>query len=182
MSRSGGIFDLNGGKVTQPSDIQYFLTLDEEQIPLEGTITVGRHLDNELLLAGEDVLDYHLRIEPTDRGPWVVPLGEATLRVNGVDRGAALGLMPGDTLHIGQTEITLQVETLHPPEADAWRLIAARDGEGRPVEGALQIGRGEDNDLVLLDDHISRRHARLETHAGVVWLRDLESANGSFVN
>jgi hypothetical protein len=112
--------------VTQPSDIQYFLTLDEEQIPLEGTITVGRHLDNELLLAGEDVLDYHLRIEPTDRGPWVVPLGEATLRVNGVDRGAALGLMPGDTLHIGQTEITVQVETLHPPEADAWRLIAAR--------------------------------------------------------
>jgi pSer/pThr/pTyr-binding forkhead associated (FHA) protein len=54
--------------------------------------------------------------------------------------------------------------------------------KGARWSGALQIGRGEDNDLVLLDDHISRRHARLETHAGVVWLRDLESANGSFVN
>lgn len=44
----------------------------------------------------------------------------------------------------------------------------------------LRIGSGPDNDIVLKDDSVSRRHAELElTDAGIV-LRDLESTNGTF--
>ena len=83
--------------MTQPSEIRYFFVVDDEdRVPLANHMTVGRHLDNDLLLAGEDVLDYHLRIEMTDRGPRAVPLGEASLRVNGRDLSDPVGLVPGD--------------------------------------------------------------------------------------
>ncbi|MFW6093105.1 MAG: FHA domain-containing protein [Pseudomonadota bacterium] len=149
-------------------------------------MTLGRHLDNDLLLAGEDVLDYHLRLELTDRGPWAVPLGEASLRVNGLERGEPLGLVPGDALEIGQNVLEVVVEPRQAGEADGWLLCAedaAAGGDGVvAVDGRLSIGRGDDNDLQLADGHVSRRHARLEVHHGVAWVRDLNSANGTQVN
>ena len=57
----------------QVSDLEYILVLEGEQIPLGGSVTLGRHLDNDLVLAGEDVLDYHLRIEVGVRGPQAFP-------------------------------------------------------------------------------------------------------------
>ena len=78
-----------------------FLDWDGEHIIVEGSLTVGRHLDNDLMIAGEDVLDYHVRIEPTPRGITAHPLGDATINVNGVEHGESIGLMVGDTLQIG---------------------------------------------------------------------------------
>lgn len=182
MWRPGEIFAINGKKVNQPSDIQYFLVVDGDRVPVEGPFTIGRHLDNDLLLAGEDVLDYHLRLELTDRGLWVEPLGEATLRVNGESRGDGMGLMPGDTLEVGQTSVGVQFEVLHPSEADEWRLHGRGDAAGRQLDGVARVGRGDDCDIVLNDDHVSRRHAELTVERGIVWLRDLASANGTFVN
>ncbi|MDA1075811.1 MAG: FHA domain-containing protein, partial [Proteobacteria bacterium] len=42
--------------------------------------------------------------------------------------------------------------------------------------------RTDEADIVLSDDHISRKHARLLNHQQHVWLQDLGSANGSYVN
>ena len=57
-------------------------------------------------------------------------------------------------------------------------------GNVREFEGTcpLVIGRGSDVQLVLADPEVSRRHARLETQDGTVFLRDLESSNGTFLN
>ncbi len=144
-------------------------------------MTVGRHLDNDLLLAGEDVLDYHLRIEMSDRGPRAIPLGEASLRVNGQDLAHPVGLMPGDRLQIGQNEVIVDAELLTPAEADQWRLHSG-SGLELTIHGICGVGRGEDNELHLEDDHISRYHARLTRRNGIIWLRDLSSANGTYVN
>ncbi len=46
----------------------------------------------------------------------------------------------------------------------------------------LVIGRGQDAQLVLADPEVSRRHARLETQNGTVFVRDLDSSNGTFLN
>ena len=49
-------------------------------------------------------------------------------------------------------------------------------------EGALILGRGSDNDLDTNDQTVSRRHALImETPEGFI-VRDLGSANGTFVN
>ena len=46
----------------------------------------------------------------------------------------------------------------------------------------MQIGRSIDSDLVLTEGHPSRNHARLWVEAGQVWLEDLDSANGTYIN
>jgi pSer/pThr/pTyr-binding forkhead associated (FHA) protein len=44
------------------------------------------------------------------------------------------------------------------------------------------IGRSHSCDLRLSDPSVSRRHCRLVVRGGRVWVHDLESANGTFVN
>ncbi len=44
------------------------------------------------------------------------------------------------------------------------------------------IGRSSDADMVLVEDMVSRRHAKISTMGGEVVLEDLNSTNGTFVN
>jgi len=134
-----------------------------------------------VLLAGEDVLDYHLRIELRDRGPRAVPLAEASLRVNDRDLAAEIGLMPGDRLTIGQNELEVEVDVGDAPRADGWHLHGGGSGNFA-LEGICGVGRGETNQVRLDDDHISRRHAQLANVQNVIFLRDLGSSNGTYVN
>jgi len=57
-------------------------------------------------------------------------------------------------------------------------------GDGFPVDSApLTIGRGGQNDLVLEgDEFASARHARIEARRDGVWVQDLDSTNGTYVN
>lgn len=57
-----------------------------------------------------------------------------------------------------------------------------RAGEGIPVLApVVTIGQGPQNDLVLVDDSVSRNHARLEYLIEGWRLTDLESTNGTSV-
>ncbi|MGE5311365.1 MAG: FHA domain-containing protein, partial [Nitrospirota bacterium] len=44
------------------------------------------------------------------------------------------------------------------------------------------IGRSGDADLTFSDSAISQRHARIEESRGEIWIEDLKSANGVYVN
>ena len=55
-------------------------------------------------------------------------------------------------------------------------------GKTVEVRDTVVAGRNPDCDLVLVDGHPSRRHAKLTCKDGSVWLEDLGSANGTFVN
>lgn len=171
-----------GKRVLQAADLQYFISIDEEKFPLEGSLTIGRHLDNDVIVAGEDVLDYHLRVEPTERGPKVHPLGEASLIVNGRHYSEPRGLVAGDRLIVGQNVLGVGVTRLHPAEAESWALHGDAAHGVREIVDGLSVGRGDDCDLAIADDHVSREHALMNLADDVVWLSDLDSANGTFVN
>ncbi len=67
----------------------------------------------------------------------------------------------------------------------ALRFIAGRYKGGefplRPNR-EIVVGRGSEFDMVLDEDMVSRRHAKIATYHGQIVLQDLKSTNGTFVN
>ena len=69
------------------------------------------------------------------------------------------------------------------------RLVVVRSpdlGEGLDYEldsAQLTIGRGSQNDISIPDDeYASARHARFEPRQDGVWVQDLGSTNGTYLN
>jgi hypothetical protein len=50
------------------------------------------------------------------------------------------------------------------------------------TKSVILIGRDAENDFVISDSRVSRRHAELHAHNGLVVLRDLQSTNGTWVS
>jgi Domain of unknown function (DUF4388)/FHA domain len=46
----------------------------------------------------------------------------------------------------------------------------------------ILIGRSSDLDMVLVEDMVSRKHARIAMQGDQIWIEDLGSTNGTFVN
>ena len=62
-------------------------------------------------------------------------------------------------------------------------LTGAASGEMFKLpRGNTVLGRAPNADLRLVDDGVSRHHARLRFEGNQVWVDDLESRNGTFVN
>jgi pSer/pThr/pTyr-binding forkhead associated (FHA) protein len=59
-----------------------------------------------------------------------------------------------------------------------------KPGEGRMLNSTpLTVGRGSQNDLALDgDDYASAKHARIEPRRDGVWVEDIGSTNGTFLN
>ena len=75
------------------------------------------------------------------------------------------------------------------PTRRSVRLVVRRspsleEGAEFPLNSApVTVGRGGQNDLVLEgDEFASARHVRIEMRGDGVWVQDLESTNGTYVN
>jgi pSer/pThr/pTyr-binding forkhead associated (FHA) protein len=80
--------------------------------------------------------------------------------------------------------------TVATPSGQASRTFALRFISGKyqggefPLNGERQvvIGRSTELDMVLVEDMVSRKHARITVEAGRITIEDLGSTNGTFVN
>ncbi|MDE1463659.1 FHA domain-containing protein [Spartinivicinus poritis] len=101
-------------------------------------------------------------------------------------------LLAGDTIRIGSTELLIsdpkQVRApVHNPvkKVTGWYLKPVNHDLAEntiAVTDQLLVGRATDCDLCLSSPHISRRHAELYLVDGLLFVKDLISANGSFIN
>ncbi len=57
-----------------------------------------------------------------------------------------------------------------------------KEGSIIPIRSDLTIGRKEGNSIVLLDQHVSGSHAEIIVRNSKVYLEDLHSTNGTFLN
>ncbi len=105
---------------------------------------------------------------------------ERQMRIGSLEITAALALvaalsarLPARTAaEIGRvTPLRLRLEILE--------RGANRSFEGRPP---LEVGRDRGTEIVLRDSEVSRRHARFESQDGIVFIEDLKSSNGTFLN
>ena len=76
----------------------------------------------------------------------------------------------------GRRHRTVQLVVQRSPSLEA--------GAAFPMDSApVTVGRGGQNDLVLDgDEFASARHASIESRADGVWVQDLNSTNGTFLN
>jgi pSer/pThr/pTyr-binding forkhead associated (FHA) protein len=82
----------------------------------------------------------------------------------------------------GEDELNATRARMVPPKVVLRGVSGGYFGKIVPVRGRLVIGRGSDCDLVLDEPEMSRRHAVIENSGDGIYLRDLGSANGTFVN
>ena len=84
--------------------------------------------------------------------------------------------------------MTNYIENANTPVATdgaTWQLNALTEALGDltlTVSDSLSVGRGSDNDVVLGSKQVSRNHAVLSVLNGELYVKDLESSNGTFIN
>ena len=70
-------------------------------------------------------------------------------------------------------------------DTETWQLNALTEALGDltlTVNDSLSVGRGSDNDVVLGSKQVSRNHAVLSILDGQLYVKDLDSSNGTFIN
>jgi pSer/pThr/pTyr-binding forkhead associated (FHA) protein len=170
-----------------------------------GELTIGRDADRQLILPSASVSRRHARLFIDGGQPCIVDEGSANgVIVDGVRITQPTYVHPGSRIDVA--EFRLAVEPLGQPVEPSprgsrvtpvpgslpavlppIRLVA----EGGPYDGRVYelsatevaVGRAVDNDVVLDDPSLSRKHARLIRRGpGQIEVEDLGSSNGTFVN
>ena len=81
--------------------------------------------------------------------------------------------------------MTSHTDNVNTATTDTWQLKALTEALGDltlTISDSLSVGRGSDNDVVLGSKQISRNHAVLSVLNGKLYVKDLNSSNGTFIN
>ncbi len=145
--------------------------------------TLGRASDNDIVLPSPIVSAHHAIIEQRSGNFQLTVLPESTNPVlfEGRPLSGTLDLHHEVLLRIGSNDPGLMVTlTVDWPAEQASRPAthAIEFGE----KNQIQVGRGEQNDVVLDAPTVSRYHALVEKVGQRFRVRDLNSSNGTFVN
>jgi pSer/pThr/pTyr-binding forkhead associated (FHA) protein len=161
-----------------------------------GELTVGRDQDRQLQLASASVSRRHAKMVANGTQLLVVDDGSANgILVNGSRISGPTPVDPRARIEIAEFRIV--VESLVPEATpsvtpfssgtavESVRLVAQGgpyDARVFPVIGEVMVGRAAENQLVLDDPSLSRKHARLRGIGRRLEIEDLGSSNGTFVN
>jgi ABC transport system ATP-binding/permease protein len=151
-------------------------------------VVVGRDPDTDLVLNHPEVSRRHCRIFCENETWFVEDVGSRRgTAVNGNPISGLVALTPGDRIHVGPVILVFGIS----PEGAPAILDAAPVGavlfkdvpaEIIPLNTNLTFGRGDEVDVHLDDNSVSRRHAMIEVGPKGNRLTDLQSRTGSFVN
>ncbi len=161
---------------------------DEPILLKEKLYSIGSAADNNLVLTEPGIDAIHARLVCTDSGKVFIKDNTSTSGsyVNG-QRVSQKELLPGDTLRLGEVEIRVLNAGAEDQQVGQWQLIADGSwlaGQVFPVatDRRTLIGRAKDCDIMIAGTHLSRHHAELSVVGNHLRIRDLESANGTFLN
>jgi ABC-type multidrug transport system ATPase subunit/pSer/pThr/pTyr-binding forkhead associated (FHA) protein len=165
------------------------VVVDDRRLVLSPTrpFVIGRGGGVDLELTHPKVSRQHLVLEPGAAG-WTATDRSRNGTFLGAERISRLTLTTPTTMRLGGVEDGVQLE-LVPRQAGGQLAPEARlAGQGRLTgrhqvrAPSIAVGRLPDNDVVLDDLLVSRRHARLDLTASGYRLTDLGTGNGTYVN
>ncbi len=169
---------------TPPELIVTIAGSPEQRYPLTTEIiTVGRSDDNDIVIQSQIVSRHHAHLERFGIRYLIVPHPDATnpLSLDGYPLINKQSLRESNILRIGGNDPGSMVTLGYHSPSEAGATIDARVVEFGQQD-ILHIGRDAANEIVLDAPNISRYHAQIERVGKRYRVRDLRSANGTFVN
>lgn len=168
---------------------------DNRQPPLwivEKVFFIGSAKDNHLVIDELEIADHHAKILQENNKHFLKDNNSPSgCFVNG-QRITQREILPGDIIKLGQSElIVLDPRSLTDRPKDAyalpWRLVSDSSWlAGKqfilPPERSTIIGRSNQCDIVIPGTHLSRRHTEISIEGNHLRIKDLGSANGTFLN
>ncbi len=171
---------------------------------VEPKVTIGRHSSNDLVVDDPAVAEHHLEVLVDHENLTLKNLApEFPVKVNQELVTSLCSLRPEDVISLGAMELQVidpkREPRSAPPEPEAganvtqlrtakttgWALKAnhaALANRVFPLNETMIVGRSSDCDISLSAAHLSRRHAQLQVLDGLLFVRDLGSANGTYLN
>lgn len=158
------------------------------EIELNGSMTIGRSVENWIKLDGEAVSRKHANLEMLNDRFVLRDLSSNGTFVNEKRLTGPTELRDGDKVRIGGNilifkkgqapiQTTLTWQTVEP------LALVRGDGAEFGVNRSLIIGRADKCDLVLVNDNsASQEHAKIDLVVGQAIVTDLSSRNGTWVN
>lgn len=170
-------------------------------IPIsKNEITIGRTDENDVVLDSFYISKLHARLI-WEQGSFYIEDVNSKLGtlVNG-EKISRIKLKNNDEIQLGATRITFMepgTDDKEPVEAadsdltsiyvpESMFMLGTKSMDGKikeynlSLEG-LMIGRAPTNDVMLEDKRVSRRHARIYEENGKVFIEDVGSNNGTFL-
>lgn len=162
--------------------------------------TIGSGKINDIIVSEKGVNGFHADLKVEGESVILSDVNTATgTFLNGEKITGPMQLRSGDVIRIMQAElvvvdagaapeggtIVLSGSALKATDADSWSLVAdsgPERGQVITVSTRMVVGRGLDCDLSILEPGLSRKHAELNIVGGRLVVKDLGSANGTFVN
>lgn len=162
---------------------------------VDKSFTIGKSASNSLMIDDASVQDFHAEI--IQKGDEIVLHDRSTkqtIKINGTLLKGRSPIKAGDVITLGAVELELIDPKSGTQKASAAPVAASKDGWALtcnaswmpkshfPIQDKVVIGRDPGCDIHVAIDHLSRRHVELEIRSNQLVLKDLGSANGTFVN
>ena len=169
-----------GDRVTLSTSVPLELPAGKPRLT-HGALTIGRAPENDLVFDYPMVSQRHALVRATEAGLKIDDLKST----NGLyletraDRVAAAVLAPHDVVYFGTFKCPAE-RLLEALRADADRAALPKIDFGDRAE--LLLGRDPQCDVVLDFPMVSWHHARITRDARGLFVHDLKSSNGTYVN
>jgi len=159
---------------------------------VEKLFSIGSTADNHLVIGDEGVDPQHAKVIQESTKYFLKDNNSSSgCFING-QRITQKEILPGDIIKIGTTDIiVLDPRSLPDKSKDnyaaPWRLVSDSNWlAGKhfilPPERSMVIGRGNQCDIIIPGTHLSRRHTEISIEGNHLRIKDLGSANGTYLN
>ena len=167
---------------------------------VEPRLVIGTARECQLVLRDDGLKKQHAVVDITGESLRLRALGPL-IEINGrpINEGEVCELNTGDKLSIASVVMDVVDPKLERREQNPAAAVVAQQSSSKQ-EWALKanhsalsdrvyklgeqtvVGRSSECDIVLAAAHLSRQHARLFIDQGALYVRDLGSSNGTFLN
>lgn len=170
----------------------------QRTIPInKNKITIGRTDENDIVLHSPYISRLHARMVWEEGSFYIEDVNSSLGTLVNGKKISRIKLKNNDKIKLGATGITFMEPGTDDNEAvkaadsdicvqESMFMLVAKSKDGKikeynlSLEG-LMIGRAPTNDVILEDKRVSRRHARIYDENGKVFIEDLGSNNGTFL-